>query len=143
MAATGIFIALYFLAILTSLEPERPKILNETCTGDLKLLTGEWQLDFVKDLDRILYHTVLKSQISRHHRKITSGYPLKNSINICQTFTKFTFLSLILSGDIALNPGPVKYPCGSCEKPVKSNQHGILCDGCEFWHSPEMHQFKY
>ena len=67
-------------------------------------------------------------------RKITSGYPLINSIKNCQTFTKFTFLSLILSGDIALNPGPVKYPCGSCEKPVKSNQHGILCDGCEFWY---------
>lgn len=33
-----------------------------------------------------------------------------------------------------LNPGPVyKYPCGTCEKPVKSNQMGLLCSGCSNW----------
>ena len=125
MAVQGIFDALYILAIFTSLEPERPKILNGTFRRDFILLTGEWQLDFNKDLDRILYHSVLRSQISRHTRKQTSGYPLYITIQNCQNLSKFTFLSLIFSGDISLNPGPVKYPCGSCEKPVKSNQHGI------------------
>ena len=47
------FGALYILAIFTSLEPERPKILNGTFSRDFILLTGEWQLDFHKDLDRI------------------------------------------------------------------------------------------
>jgi TnpA family transposase len=28
----------------------------------------------------------------------------------------------LLSGDISTNPGPVKYPCGKCSKPVKRNQ---------------------
>jgi len=43
---------------------------------------------------------------------------------------------LLLSGDIALNPGPVKYPCGKCCKPVRKNQKGIQCKGtvCEQWH---------
>ena len=29
---------------------------------------------------------------------------------------------LLLSGDIASNPGPVKFPCGICNKPVRKNQ---------------------
>jgi hypothetical protein len=33
----------------------------------------------------------------------------------------------LLSGDISTNPGPVKYPCGKCSKPVKRNQRGIYC----------------
>ena len=41
---------------------------------------------------------------------------------------------LLLCGDIDTNPGPNwKYPCGSCKKPVKSNQHGIQCDSCDSW----------
>ena len=33
-----------------------------------------------------------------------------------------------------MNPGPTyKYPCGHCNKPVKRNQKGIQCDGCDFW----------
>ena len=40
---------------------------------------------------------------------------------------------LLASGDIESNPGPVQYPCTVCEKPVKRNQHGIMCDGCSQW----------
>ena len=40
---------------------------------------------------------------------------------------------LLASGDIESNPGPVQYPCTVCEKPVKRNQRGILCDGCSQW----------
>ena len=43
-------------------------------------------------------------------------------------------LLLLLSGDIEVNPGPCyKYPCSRCDKPVKSNQDGIQCDGCDLW----------
>ena len=37
---------------------------------------------------------------------------------------------LLASGDIETNPGPVQYPCTVCEKPVKRNQCGIMCDDC-------------
>ena len=32
------------------------------------------------------------------------------------------------------NPGPWKYPCGLCMKPVKKNQKGIACDICDSWY---------
>lgn len=45
-----------------------------------------------------------------------------------------SFITLLfLCGDINLNPGPVKYPCGKCSKAVKSNQKGIQCDFCDYW----------
>ena len=48
---------------------------------------------------------------------------------------KLLSLCLLVSGDIHPCPGPnFKYPCGSCQKPVKSNQHGIFCELCELWH---------
>ena len=40
---------------------------------------------------------------------------------------------LLAAGDIESNPGPVQYPCTVCEKPVKRNQSGIMCDGCSQW----------
>ncbi|CAG2202643.1 unnamed protein product [Mytilus edulis] len=45
----------------------------------------------------------------------------------------FTLL-ILLSGDIAQNPGPIKYPCGICHKPTKKNQRAIQCEDCLFWH---------
>jgi len=46
-----------------------------------------------------------------------------------------TICTILLSGDIELNPGPrqYKHPCGVCSKPVKSNQKGIQCEVCNFW----------
>ena len=33
------------------------------------------------------------------------------------------------------NPGPnYKFPCRTCEKPVKNNQNGLLCSICQKWH---------
>ena len=40
---------------------------------------------------------------------------------------------IILSGDINLNPGPPKDPCGICQKGVRKNQKGICCDLCYHW----------
>ena len=45
----------------------------------------------------------------------------------------FLILTILLSGDIHYNPGPVKYPCTDCNKPVKSNQKAIQCDFCDLW----------
>ena len=40
---------------------------------------------------------------------------------------------ILLGGDVKTNPGPVKFPCTICGKPVKSNQMGVCCDECENW----------
>lgn len=61
----------------------------------------------------------------------------------------FLVLSLLLlSGNVEQNFGPhYKYPCGSCTKPVKSNQRGVQCDICDIWYhtrcmlmSPEVYE---
>ena len=52
-----------------------------------------------------------------------------------KSLTTKIFISLLfLCGDIQLNPGPCKFPCGICGKPVKVNQKGIQCDFCDIWH---------
>ena len=40
---------------------------------------------------------------------------------------------LLLSGDVHINPGPVLYPCRICDKSVRNNQKGLLCDLCGLW----------
>jgi hypothetical protein len=52
--------------------------------------------------------------------------------NTYQQIQNVLILTIILSGDIELNPGPHKkasvYPCGLCELPVKWNCQGVCCD---------------
>ena len=41
------------------------------------------------------------------------------------------YVFLLLCGNISLNPGPIRYPCTVCKKPVRSNQKALLCDNCD------------
>ena len=48
--------------------------------------------------------------------------------------SKFCFIcTILLSGDVHMNPGPIKYPCTNCKKGVRSNQRAIQCDFCDEW----------
>ena len=48
--------------------------------------------------------------------------------------SKFCFIcTILLSGDVHMNPGPIKYPCTNCKKGVRSNQRAIRCDFCDEW----------
>ena len=48
------------------------------------------------------------------------------------SFENFYQTLLLLSGDIALNPGPVpSYPCSKCSKGVRTS--AALCTNCEMW----------
>ena len=48
-----------------------------------------------------------------------------------KSFDKFYQTLLRLSGDIALNPGPVPYPCSKCQ--VNVGRDSILCTQCNMW----------
>ena len=45
-------------------------------------------------------------------------------------------LTLLLCGDVEYNPGPSqpKYPCGTCQRAVRSNQPGVQCEVCYLWY---------
>ena len=47
--------------------------------------------------------------------------------------TTLVLLIILLGGDIQTNPGPTKYPCGMCERPVAKNHRGLECDECRSW----------
>ena len=38
-----------------------------------------------------------------------------------------------MCGDIQINPGPIRYPCGVCKKKVAKVQKAVSCDHCECW----------
>ena len=38
-----------------------------------------------------------------------------------------------MGGDIETNPGPVKYPCKICNKPVPRTHRALQCDECDQW----------
>ena len=52
-----------------------------------------------------------------------------SKMNYTQHRNFYKFL-LLVSGDISLNPGPTKYPCGICDKGVRK---GIFCTNCKMW----------
>ena len=45
-------------------------------------------------------------------------------------------ITIFLSGDVQLNPGPESiYPCGYCERPVTwQHQRAVCCDECSLWY---------
>ena len=49
------------------------------------------------------------------------------------TVILFWYWLLLLAVDVAVNSGPVKYPCSQCTQPVRIDQQGILCDRCDLW----------
>ena len=70
----------------------------------------------------------LSSQSVALHQHNNRRLPRKTSVTIEQ-------LLLLLSGSVEINPGPqgVKFPCGECNKSVKSSQNSIACDECQQW----------
>ena len=47
--------------------------------------------------------------------------------------TTMLILLILLGGDVQMNPGPNKYPCGICDRPVAKNHRGLECDECGHW----------
>ena len=68
--------------------------------------------------------------------KIHDGDHLRPGHAACVIVAKQVLLSclILLCGVNLKNPGPsYRFPCGNCNKPCRSNQKAIFCDGCSFW----------
>ena len=85
-------------------------------------------------------------QFVRHLGIYVKGYHATRITRYPNSVATFNQDRLATSGDISLNPGPDqivsdngkkpvwKFPCAVCDKPVRCNQKGILCNGCDSWH---------
>ena len=63
----------------------------------------------------------------KHSRNVPTSIPIDlQHSNQC-------LILLIISGDVSMNPGPVRYPCGGCARPVASNHRAVLCEACHHW----------
>ena len=75
--------------------------------------------------DRCLTNRNRLSAILLTLRKFSHLWPL------CKQ--RVLYLILASTGDVEMNPGPIKFPFTMCSKPVKRNQRGIQCDSCDLW----------
>ena len=78
-------------------------------------------------------NVMITSHLMPDHVTSTWRQRKQNQLMFSKETRRSLLLLLILSGDIAPNPGPIRNPCGMCEKPVRSNQRALLCDLCEIW----------
>jgi hypothetical protein len=50
------------------------------------------------------------------------------------TTMQCTMMQLVLlSGDVHPHPGPIRYPCAICDRPVARNHYALQCDYCDQW----------
>jgi len=47
-----------------------------------------------------------------------------------KSYKSFFQILILLSGDIAMNPGPTSYPCAKCDRGVRV---GVFCKTCTLW----------
>ncbi|XP_063420709.1 uncharacterized protein LOC134705924 [Mytilus trossulus] len=88
--------------------------------------TGTYNVTLANDLD-IEFHFMIYYHI-KHSRRCPPSIP----VEFKQRHHRLLIL-LVISGDISLNPGPAKHPCGHCYKAVAKNHRAVLCEACNYW----------
>ena len=68
--------------------------------------------------------------VLRANRAARLGINMNSVKHSVSTLLLFSLLSL--SGDVELNPGPVRHPCRMCDHRVKCNQRGVQCECCYY-----------
>ena len=109
-----ILIALVVAAFRLTLDPLRPEYPSVTL---VKFHTEEYR------------HVV---QLGLCHLQLMHSSCTVDGCILSRYFLWLSYL-LFLAGDIAANPGPVRFPCTVCNCPVCVNQRGIQCDKCVKW----------
>lgn len=130
----GLLWALLIFGIIHRLAPRLITNNEETRMNPCKL-------DYCssnKDISTLKCEYVLKKLCPDPAANTKMAGERKNTtkaITVTVNFPKYIFIILILlSGDVAQNPGPIQFPCGLCSKSVRKNQRGIQCEDCLYWH---------
>ena len=130
--------AMYILAIIVfgiNMLESVPKFSAEINRGELPDV--KWHFG-----QSIMIHTCLGDAPSMGLRmdllKTYGNIPMKNfGLRTTNPSKKSTMLVLllILGGDVESNPGPVRYPCKICQKPVAKNHRAVMCEwhACQQW----------
>ena len=85
----------------------------------------------VKDNELFMIQYITTADVIRsNHIKNQSSFYALTKLKFSKHHSYFKYL-LILSGDINLHLGPVKYPCSMCAKPVRKRI--ISCKKCGLW----------
>ena len=98
----------------------------------LSLEIGGHMLGRMK-LWEILSATIFEHDGKKLNRRVGRQKRKNLSKSAC-SLRKFLFIiTILLSNDIIMNPGPIKNPCTSCLGPVAKNHKSVSCDLCSGW----------
>ena len=89
------------------------------------LSVSAYEVTFVNDLYIDIFTTL------SYHIKHSRIVPLSIPVEFKQIYHRL-LLILILSGDISVDPGPPKHPCGYCYKPVAKYHRAVLYEACNY-----------
>ena len=97
-----------------------------------------WRFLKSKSQSKIYLHKLnLEFSASRGEIKFYTAYFRTGAAPVLSTVPSnhglFTLSLLILSGDISLNPGPLRYPCEKCGQAVRKSRRAIMCKECSVW----------
>ena len=95
-------------------------------SSQCKQTRGLLNINFVKELELDKYLMLF------YHLKHSRRCPLSIPVDLKQKHHRIIIIMKI-SGDISVNPGPVKHPCGGCQRPVAKTHRAVQCDVCYYW----------
>ena len=137
-AITGVFIALIFYGFLTFFYQKHFNF-NIHYEGDWSTDAFDVFITRINSTDRSEFCLEILSKFTQR-TLFTKWRPSEgsrrsriSSTQVWCTRKYFLVLTLLLSGDIPTNPGPIQNPCIDCCRPVRNNQQALMCDFCDRW----------
>ena len=120
-------IVFIFLIISTSYQFKDDQLCSN-CTNShhvyytddtaVKYINGN--ITLANDLNLDIYNVMF------YHLKHGRFKPLSIPIELNCKHHRLFIIIILCSGDISLNPGPIKYPCGKCYKPVVGRTNVVV-----------------
>ena len=92
--------------------------------------TDGGHITYEDNLPKINYRPSTRRQFFKSRLCMNSN---TSCCSTCQLQSDSSIYRILLSGDISLNPRPVRWPCSVCGKAVATNHRAIQCDNCDKW----------